>query len=55
MPHNHDIEAPKSAEYDHEVDRKNKNEFWRKEIENEIHAAGLAFDILEEKDKVPYG
>ena len=50
--HKCDIEASTSTKYCHDIDWKNYNDFWGKEIENKIHKVEVVFEILEEKDKV---
>ena len=55
MSHKYGIEVPASAEHSHEIYRKNRNDFWRKAIKDETHAAGVAFEIIDEKYKVHHG
>ena len=55
MLHDHVIEVPSSPEHDHEIYRNNSDKFWRKEIEKEMRASGVAFEILDEKHNAPCG
>ena len=53
--HKYGIEVPENAKHAHDIDRKNRKDFWRKEIEKEMHAVGVAFEILAKKDKANCG
>lgn len=55
ISHKNVIEAPTSVENTPEIDRKNLNDFWRKAIRKHVHAVGGVLEIINEKDKVPYG
>ena len=55
MSYKHRIEVPVSEGQSHKIDRKNRNYFWRKEIKKKMHAVGVLFETLDEKDKGSYG
>ena len=55
MQHEHGMESPATEEHAHNIDTNNGNNFWRKAIEKKMRTVGVAFEILDKKNKVPYG
>ena len=49
------IEIPMSVENTYEIDTKNNNDLWQKEIDKEMTNVGVAFQVLEEGEKAPPG
>ena len=53
--HKFGIKLPSSVDDAYKIDMKNKNDFWRKAIEKEMHDVGIAFEILEDDVATPVG
>ena len=53
--HKYGIEIPRSIEHAHEIDRVNKNTFWRDAIAKEMYNIGIAFEVFSEGKKAPPG
>ena len=55
VTHKYGIEVPRSVRQAYEIDQKNNNTFWRDAIQKEMKNVELAFQILENNEKVPVG
>ena len=55
MTHKYGIEIPSSVAEALEVDRRNKDTFWRDAINKEMGNLKVAFDILEQDVPIPRG
>ena len=55
MSHKNGVAVPASVENFYEIYRNKGNNFWSKSIEKEMHSIRVVFEILDEKDNVPYG
>ena len=53
VSHKHGIGLPSTVKEAYEIDKNNGNTFWRDAIEKEIHAIGIAFEILEDDEFMP--
>ena len=53
--HKYGIEIPNSVADAARINRNNGNTFWMDAIKNEMMNAGVAFNILEEKEQLPVG
>ena len=55
IKHKYGIEIPTSVEHAKELDKKNGNDYWMKALAKEMFNVGVAFEILAEGEKAPYG
>ena len=55
MTHKYGIEMPTSVDHVMEIDRKNGNTMWKDALALEMYNVGVAFEILEERQKAPPG
>ena len=53
VTHKFGIDIPTSIKHALEIDRINRNTFWRDALELEMMNMGIAFDILDDNDLVP--
>ena len=53
MTYKFGINIPTSIKHALDIDRTNRNTFWRDALELEMTNVGIAFDILDENDLVP--
>ena len=55
VSHKYGLELPTSVKHAHAIDEKNKNTYWRDAINKEMGNLIVAFDILEDDEKLPQG
>ena len=53
--HKYGIEIPTSWSHAVEIDTKNGNQLWRDALAKEMKNVGVAFDVLEDHQRVPVG
>ena len=51
--HNYGIEIPTSSKHANDINRINKNGFWRDDISTEMTELGIAFGLLENRKVTP--
>ena len=53
VTHKYGIEVPRSVQHAYEIDQNNNDTFWTNVIQKEMKNMGVAFQLLENNEKVP--